>query len=155
KAPTEKVPASELHGGIELSPRVVRAIALRISENDDNNNLQVLFSYSQTITTPSYSKEGRLTPEYIRETAITVQKAFQQLQRQYRVPESQIHILGLSDFTEQNVDELRIEITEMTGRPAKFINSETEMELSIAGTVPRRYRIGQKLFDNRSVSMLL
>ena len=151
----EKIPAAELHGGIELSPRVVRAIALRISENDEGNNLQVLFSYSQPITTPSYAREGRLTTEYIRETALTVQKAFQQLQRQFRVPDNQIHILGLSDFAEQNLDELRNEIGEKTGKLARFINSETEMELSVAGTVPRRYRTGQKLFDNRSVSMLL
>src|SRR5262245_55163528 len=152
---TDKIPVTELHGGIELSPRVVRAIALRIAENDDSNSLQVLFSYSQAITTPSYSKEGRLTPEYIRETALAVQRAFQQLQRQYRVPEQQIHILGLSDFAEQNLDELRNEISEKTGKQSRFINSETEMELSVAGTVPRRYRTGQKLFDNRSVSMLL
>src|SRR5262245_25335506 len=101
KVPAEKIPASELHGGIELSPRVVRAIALMISENDDTGRPEVLFSYSQMITATSYSKDGRLTPEYIKETTLAVQRAFQQLQRQYRVPESQIHILGLSDFTEQ------------------------------------------------------
>ncbi len=153
--PSERIPPLELHGGIEISPGVVRAIALRITENAEGNNIKVLFSYSLPLTSPAPSKDGRLTPDYIRATTLTVQKAFQQLQQQYRVPENQIHILGLSDFTARNVEELRAEISDKTGRPAAFVNAETETELSIAGTIPRRYRVGGRTFDNRSISMLL
>ncbi|MGH9841969.1 MAG: hypothetical protein ACREEM_24700, partial [Blastocatellia bacterium] len=153
--PSERIPPPELHGGIEISPRVVRAIALRIAESAEGNNIKVLFSYSLPLTSPVLSKDGRLTPDYIRATTLTVQKAFQQLQQQYRVPENQIHILGLSDFTAQNVEELRAEISDKTGRPAIFVNAETETELSIAGIIPRRYRAGGRTFDNRNISMLL
>jgi hypothetical protein len=143
---------SELHGGIELSPRVVRAIAVQIPAG---GNIKVLFSYSLPLTTPSYVKDGKLTPEYIRDAASTVQKAFLQLQLQYRVPDYQIYILGLSDFTAQNTSELGDEIREKTGRNTAFINAEAETELSTAGTIPRRYKEGAKIFDNRGNSILL
>jgi hypothetical protein len=143
---------SELHGGIELSPRVVRAIAVQIPAD---GNIKVLFSYSLPLTAPSYVRDGKLTPEYIKDAAQTVQKAFLQLQLQYKVPEYQIYILGLSDFTAPNTSELGAEIRENTGRNTAFINAEAETELSIAGTIPRRYREGAKTFDNRGGSLLL
>ena len=143
---------SELHGGIELSPRVVRAVAVQIPAG---GNIKVLFSYSLPLTTPSYVKDGKLTPEYIQDAASTVQKAFLQLQLQYHVPGHQIYILGLSDFTAPNTGELGDEIREKTGRNTAFISAEAETELSTAGTIPRRYKEGAKTFDNRGSSILL
>ena len=143
---------SELHGGIELSPRVIRAIAVQIPSG---GNIKVLFSYSLPLTAPSYVQDGKLTPEYIKDAAQTVQRAFLQLQLQFHVPEYQIYILGLSDFTAQNTGELGAEIREKTGRNAAFISAEAETELSIAGTIPRRYRDSNKTFDNRGSSILL
>jgi hypothetical protein len=148
-------PTAELYGGIEISPRVVRLIALRISDRGDGPSLKVIHSTSLPIPAGTIAKEGKLTSDYIRAAAQTVLGAFRQLQQQHRVPESQIHILGLSDFSAANLDEFRDEIADKTGRPAAFVNAETETELSIAGIIPRRYRVGNKTFDNRGISMLL
>jgi hypothetical protein len=155
KQPVEKSTTAEMHGGIELGARVVRAIALRISETEDGGALQVVFSSSENFSADSHLKDGKLTPNYIAEAADAVGKLFQQLRVKYKAPENQIHILGLSEFNEQNLDELQAAIFKATGRSIKFINSETEIELSIAGTIPRRHRVGNKVFDNRSVSLLL
>lgn len=153
--PSEKFAPGQMFGGIELGARVVRAIVLRISETEEGSNLQVVFSSSEGVSSTSYSQDGKLTADYIGEASEMIRKSFQQLHGQFNVPENQIHILGLSDFSEQNLDELRAEIFKATGRTARFINPETEIELSIAGTIPRRYRVGNKVYDNRSVSLLL
>lgn len=149
------IPASELHGGIEISPLVVRGIVVRISNGDEGYNVKLLFSYSANPSTAPYIKDGRLTPEYIRDVSQAVLKLYQQLQQQFQVPSSQIHIIGLADLVAQNLDELGNEILNRTGRPTNFIDIVTDTELSIAGIIPRRYTAGNKLYDNRGISMLV
>ncbi|MDX2030210.1 MAG: hypothetical protein SF339_06055 [Blastocatellia bacterium] len=149
------IPASELHGGIEISPRTVRSVAVRISNGDEGYNVKLLFSDSTIPPGAVVLKEGRLTPEYIQGVAGTVQKLFQQLRQQYQIPEPQIHIIGLADLVAPNLNELGSEILSRTGRPTSFIDVATDTELSIAGIIPRRYSAGNKLYDNRSISMLI
>ncbi len=149
------IPPAELFGGIEISPKVVRGVVLRIIETADGGNVQILYSLSTATLTQSYLKDGNLTPDYIREATQSVQKTFRQLKSQYPIPETQIHLLALSGFAAGNLDSLGEEIERNTGRPVAFISSQTEIELGIAGTIPRRFRSGNKVFDNRSVAILL
>lgn len=145
---------AELHGGIEITPRVVRAIGLRISNGSEGDNIKVLY-YDQSVPTTPFPREAKFPPEYIRDVAQSVQKMVEKLQRDYRILPEQIYVVGLSDLNVQNRDELAKEIRDKLGKEVAFLDAESEIQLGIAGTVPRRYRSNGKWFDNRSVSMLL
>jgi hypothetical protein len=145
---------AELHGGIEITPRVVRAIGLRISNGAEGDNIKVLY-YDQSVPTTPFPREAKFPPEYIRDVAQSVQKMSEKLQRDFRILPEQIYVVGLSDLTVQNRDELASEIRDKLGKEVAFLDAESEIQLGIAGTVPRRYKSGGKWYDNRSVSMLL
>ncbi|GEM_PF-1249436 len=150
---TPNVNLTELHGGIEITPRVVRAIGLRISNGSEGDNIKVLY-YDQLIPSAAFPREAKFPPEYIREVAQSVKTMSEKLQRDYRILPEQIYVVGLSDLTVQNRDELAREIRDRLGKEVAFLDTESEIQLGIAGTVPRRYKSGGKWYDNRSISML-
>jgi hypothetical protein len=145
---------AELHGGIEITPRVIRAIGLRISNGNEGDNIKVLY-YDQLVPTTAFPREAKFPPEYIRDVAQSVKTMSERLQRDYRILPEQIYVVGLSDLTVQNRDELAREIRDKIGKEVAFLDAESEIQLGIAGTVPRRYRFNSKWYDNRSISMLL
>ncbi|MGH9834836.1 MAG: hypothetical protein ACREBD_11665 [Blastocatellia bacterium] len=151
---TPNVNLTELHGGIEITPRVIRAIALRIWTSNEGDNIKVLY-YDQLIPSAAFPREAKFPPEYIREVAQSVQKMSEKLQRDFRLLPEQIYVVGLSDLTVQNRDELAREIRDRLGKEVAFLDTESEIQLGIAGTVPRRYKFNGKWYDNRSISMLL
>jgi hypothetical protein len=155
QAPGPSAPnPAELHGGIEISPRIIRAIALRISNGADGENIKILNSEQATPSIP-FPVDARLTLEYIRELAQSVQKLSEKLQRNFRIPQDQIYLLGLSEFSVQNRDDLSREIRDKTGKEVTYLDAKGETELSIAGNIPRRYQQDGKWFDNRNISLLL
>src|SRR5262245_1988851 len=144
----------ELHGGIEIALRTVRAIALRVSISPEGDNIRILSSDQQTPSTPLL-RDDKPSPEYIRDLAQTVQKISEKLQREFRIPPNQIHLLGLSELTAQVRDDLAREIRDKTGRDIAFLDATSETELSVAGSIPRRYLQEGKLYDNRNISLML
>src|SRR5262245_14952894 len=145
----------ELHGGIEVALRSVRAIVLRVPTNAEGDNIpRILFS-DQSSTPMSFPKDDKPTPEYIRDLAQTVQTLSQKLQREFRVRQNQIHLLGLSDFAGQPRDDLARELQDKVGRDIMFLDAKGETELNIAGNIPRQYQLDGKRYDNRSISLLL
>jgi hypothetical protein len=143
-----------LHGGIEISPKAVRAIALRISNADEGLNIKILYSNTATIDTP-YPSDGRLTLDYIHNVAKIVQTYAERLHREYQIPLNQIYIIGISDLVIQNTDALKNEIYGRTGITINFLNAEAEIQLGIAGVIPRRYQLNNKWYDNRGISSLI
>jgi hypothetical protein len=145
----------ELHGGIEVALRSVRAIVLRVPTNAEGDNIpRILFSDQLNPLTP-FPKDDKPTPEYIRDLAQTVQKLSEKLQRDLRVPPNQIHLLGLSDLAGQPRDDLARELQDRVGREIMFLDAKGETELNIAGNIPRQYQLDGKRYDNRSISLLL
>jgi hypothetical protein len=145
----------ELHGGIEVSLRSVRAIVLRVPTNAEGDNVpRILFSDQLNPSTP-FPKDDKPTPEYVRDLAQTVQKLSERLQRELRVPPNQIHLLGLSDVAGQTRDDLARELQDRVGREIMFLDAKGETELNIAGNIPRQYQLEGKRYDNRSISLLL
>ena len=144
----------ELHGGIEIALRTVRAIALRVSISAEGDTTKIIGSDQLTLPTP-FPRDDKPTPEYIRDLAQTVQKIWEKLQRDFRIPPNQIHLLGLSELAGQVRDDLAREILNKTGREITFLDATSETELSIAGSIPRRYQLDGKLYDNRNISLML
>ena len=144
----------ELHGGIEIALRTVRAIALRVSISAEGDTTKIIGSDQLTLPTP-FPRDDKPTPEYIRDLAQTVQKIWEKLQRDFRIPPNQIHLLGLSELAGQVREDLAREIFNKTGREITFLDATSETELSIAGSIPRRYQLDGKLYDNRNISLML
>lgn len=155
---TSVSPASdpkELHGGIEIALRAVRSVALRVSTSADGDSIPSIQGSDQIIPSTPFPKDEKLTPEYISELAQAIQKLSEKLQQDYRVPQNQIYILGLSEIPSQNRDELRGEVRGKIGKEITFIDAKGETELNIAGNIPRRYQFEGKWYDNRSISLLI
>jgi len=152
-SPSDSNP-KELHGGIEIALRAVRAIALRVSTGVEGDNIKILGSDQLTPSTP-FPRDDKPTPEYIRDLAQLVQRLSDRLQREFRVPPNQIHLLGLSELPGQIRDNLTREVRDKAGKEITFLDAKSETELSIAGNIPRRYQIDGKWYDNRTISLLL
>jgi hypothetical protein len=145
----------ELHGGIEVALRSVRAIVLRVPTDANGDNIpRILISDQLNPSTP-FPRDDKPTPEYIRDLAQTVQKLSEKLQRDFRVPPNQIHLLGLSDLAGQTRDDLIRELQDKIGSEIMFLDAKGETELNIAGNIPRQYQLEGKRYDNRSISLLL
>jgi hypothetical protein len=147
-------PAEELYGGIEVGAKGIKSIAVRITDDERGYNVKILTAEIIN-TTIVQTKSSRFTPEAIRETGATVQRFYQRLQQDYRVPPAHIHIAGSSGLIGDNLQELAEEVRKRTGQTMSFLDVETEAQLRIAGSIPRRYRVGNTWYDNRSVAVLI
>lgn len=155
---TPASPASdlkELHGGIEIALRAVRSVAIRISTSADGDNIPTIQGSDQIIPSTPFPREENLTPEYLADLAQSVQKLSDKLQGEYRVPQNQIHLLGLSEIPLEDREELRKDVRSKIGRDIIFLDAKGETELNIAGNIPRRYQFEGKWYDNRSISLLM
>jgi hypothetical protein len=155
---TSVSPASdskELHGGIEIALRAVRAVALRVSTGADGDSIPTIQGSDQIIPSTPFPKDDKLTPEYINDLAQVIQTLSEKLQQDYRVPQNQIYLMGLSEIPAQDRDDLRKAVREKLDKEITFFDVKGETELNIAGNIPRRYQVEGKWYDNRSISLLL
>lgn len=147
--------SKELHGGIEITPRAVRAVALRVSVVADGDTIPSIQGSDQILLSTPLPTDGILTPEYISNLAETVQRLTEKLQNDYHVPQNQIYLLGLSEIAPQSRDQLAREVNERIGKVITFFEDRGETELNIASNIPRRYQFEGKSYENRSISMLI
>jgi len=152
--PATSADPKELHGGIEIALRSVRAIALRVSTNAEGDNIRITYSEQINPSTP-LPKDDKPTTEYIRDLAQAAQKLSEKLQRDFSIPQYQIYLLGLSDLMGQARDDLAKEVQNKIGKEIMFLDAKGETELNIAGNIPRRYQSDGKSYDNRNISLLL
>jgi type III secretion system FlhB-like substrate exporter len=144
----------ELHGGIEIGSKGVKAIALRIAGEADNYSVKII--YAEVVnTTLAQTKDGNFTPAAIHDTVNAVQRFHQRMRQEYRIPAEQIHVVVSSGVIGKNSQELSAEIAKITGQTPPFLDVDTEVQLTIAGAVPKRYKSGQTWQDNRSISVLI
>jgi hypothetical protein len=147
--------SKELYGGIEIALRAVRAIALRVSTSADGDNISTIQGSDQVILSTPFPKDEGLNTDYISDLAQAVHKLSEKLQRDYRVPQNHIYLLGLSEIPLQDREQLGKEIREKIGKEVTFLDIKAETELNIAGNIPRRYQFEGKSYDNRSISLLI
>ncbi len=147
------IPSRELHGGIEINLRGAQAIGLRISGEEENFNVSIL--YTELILSPLATNEGKFTPESIREMATAAQKHVRRMQQDYRIPPEQIYITITPSVIAANVAELVSEIRTRTARTVTPLDVETTVQLGISGSIPRRYKLNNRWYENRNISMLV
>ena len=143
-----------LYGGIEVGSKGVKATAIRAIENDDEYAVKLV--YAEVVnTTIMQLKEGKFAPDVIRDTAAAIGKLMTRMKTEYKVPESHIGIVGSSGLRADNPQDLVKAVREKTGKTMSFLDVETEVQLSIVGTIPQRYRTKTGWADNRGISVLI
>jgi hypothetical protein len=150
--PAKKIDRSELHGGIEIGYKSIKAIAIQISEPSG----RVKIVYTEVINNQlAQYKNGKLTTETIGNITQTVETLYRRMQQEYQVLPGQIHIIVCSDLMAENIGELTVTVTARTSKKVTLLDMQSEASLSIASTIPRRHQDRATWFDNRGMSVLI
>lgn len=144
----------ETLGGIEIGSKGVKAIAVRISGADEGYDVKIL--YAEIInTTLMQLRDGKFTPEAVRDTTAAVHRFHQRMRQEYGLQPEQIHVVVSSGVVADNPQDLIAEVSKRIGTTPIFLDIDSEVQLTIAGAIPKRYRVGRTWYDNRSISVLI
>jgi hypothetical protein len=144
----------ELYAGIELGIEEVKAVALRIYRGEDEPGIKLLYSdiiYLKLDRTESGDFSRRASTEVTQ----AVLKLMARLRQQYQVPADRIYLIGNSELAAHRPEDLVSVVSKLTGKTPTFLDVETEVQLSIVGTIPRREKVGNTWIDNRDSSLLM
>jgi len=144
----------QLHGGIEIDSEGIKAAVIRVSDIAQGSGAEVI--YTEVFNTAlTRNQNGKVTSEAIKAAGQAILRFYTRMRQQHQVPPRQIHIIGSSDLGADNLGELAKEVRSGTGVSMTFLSLESESQLSVIGTIPRRYREGTTWFDNRSQSIVI
>jgi hypothetical protein len=144
-------PASGLYGGIELSDEGVKAIALEVTQGVETKPIYTEVTRLVTGRTSS----GDFPPQASTDAAKAITAALTRLRKDYRVPLDRIYLIGGSGLKADHPKDLVSVIRNTTGLELRFLDPSEEVQLSIAGTIPRVIKRNGTSLDNRNTSMLL
>jgi hypothetical protein len=148
--------SDESYGGIEISPEGVKAIALRVSQSENEEESGFKLVYSDVIRLALWrSSGGAFAPLASTEAAQAVSTLLTRLRQDYRVPPERIYLIGTSRLAADYPQDLIAAIRRTTGLTLTFLDAASEVQLSIAGTIPRIMRTGATTIDNRNTSVLI
>jgi hypothetical protein len=157
-AQTKPAQNDSLYGGIEIGSKGVKgtAIQVQLDANSNSEGYKIKLLLGESInTTIMQTRENRFLPEAVKETGQAVQKLYERMTNELKVPANQIYVVGSSGVRAANQADLINEIKTRTGKTLEFLTIDAEVELSIAGSIPQRYRAGRRYYDNRGISLLL
>src|SRR5215470_13799200 len=144
--------SGDLYGGIELSNEGVKVIALQVSQVEDS----IKRIYSEMIRLRlGRTNDGEFPPQASADAAQAVSTALARLRQQYNVPLDRIYFIGASGLGADPPKDLVSIIRDKTGLELKFLDAVTEVQLSIASTIPRTGKVGAIPIDNRNTSALI
>jgi len=150
-APTQP---GEVYAGIEINTEWVRAIALRISRNEDESGIRLIYSENIRLAL-ARDGDGQISPQAAKEAAQTVLKMLTRLRQQSQAPPERVFLIGSSGLGASRPEALVKAISEITGKTLTFLDVETEIQLSVAGAISRVSKVGDTQIDNRNSSVLI
>jgi hypothetical protein len=150
-APTQP---GEVYAGIEITTEWVRAIALRFSRSEDESGPKLLYSENIRLAL-ARDGDGHITTQAAKEAAQTVLKLLTRLRQQSQAPPERVFLIGSSGLGAARPETLVKTISEVTGKSLTFLDSDTEIQLSVAGAIPRLWKVGDTQIDNRNSSVLI
>jgi len=154
KPPGQPGPSGELYGGIELSDEGVKVIALQVSQGEEEPSFKRVYSEIIRLRLGRTS-DGEFPPQASADAAQAVSTALTRLRQQYRVPLDRIYFIGSSGLGADPPKDLVSVIRNATGLELNFLDAVTEVQLSIASTIPRTGKVGVTSIDNRNTSALI
>jgi len=145
---------AEFYGGIEISADGVKAVALRVSKGGEEPRFKLVYSEIIRLTLGRTSS-GQFAPQASVEAAQAVLKLLSRLRQQYQAPTERIYFIGDSRLGADHPKDLISAIRNATGLTLTFLDAATEVQLRIAGTIPRLGKVGATSIDNRNTSILM
>ncbi len=151
-APSPK--PGEIFAGIELTTEGVRAIALRVSRSEDEPGLKLVYLENIRLALVRAS-DGQFAPQAAKKAAQTVLKLLTRLRQQWQAPPDRIFLIGSSELGADRPEGLVNAISKTTGKSLTFLDVETEVQLTVVGTISRLWKVGDTQIDNRNSSALI
>src|SRR5262244_2676362 len=111
-APTQP---GEVYAGIEITTEWVRAIALRVSRNEDESGIKLIYSENIRLAL-ARDGDGHITTQSAKETAQTVLKLLTRLRQQSQAPPDHVFLIGSSGLGAERPEALVKTISEATGK---------------------------------------
>lgn len=137
-----------------MSSDGVKAVALLVTDREEGPGLKLVYSEVVRLDIGRIG-DGTPTPQSDEKVTQTVQQLYTQLREQHKVPPDQIYLIGASSIAAELRDNLEKAINKITGKKIIFLDPETEVQLSIVGTIPQWERDGDTMTDNRNTSLLI
>jgi hypothetical protein len=150
-APTQ---SGEVYAGIEITTEGAMAIALRVSRNEEESGLKLIYSENIRLAL-GRDRDGQITPQAAKEAAQTILKLLTRLRQQSQAPPERVFLIGSSGLGASRPEALVRALSEMTGKSLTFLDVETEIQLSVAGAISRLWKVGDTQIDNRNSSVLI
>jgi hypothetical protein len=146
--------AAEAHAGIELDADGVRAVVIRVWQDEGSRGMALLRSEFRPISLAS--NDGRAFDRQKTGALISIlQNLIAGFLRDFRTTAGRIHIIGSNGLWANPPAELADFIRTATGKPLVALDPAEEISLGIAGAVPRRERSGDAWVDVRNSSVFL
>lgn len=146
--------AGELYAGIEIGSKGVKATAIRVKDNEEGYSIKLV--YAEVVnTTIMQLKDNKFAPDVIRDTVLAVNKLMLRMRDEMKVPAERIHIVGSSGLRADNPQDLVKAVRDRTGKTMSFLDVESEVQLSVVGTIPQRFKTKNGWVDNRGISVLM
>src|SRR5262245_8431358 len=141
----------EIYAGIELTTEGLNAIALRVSKDQGESGLKLLYSENIHLALVR-DGDGQFPQQAVKETAQTVLKLLARLRQQSQARPERVFLIGSSELGADRPEALIKAIGEATGKSITFLDVETEIQLSVVGTISRLWKVGDTHIDNRNAS---
>lgn len=149
---------AEVHGGIEIGAKGVKATVLDVTEGEDGYEPKILLDDTKNTTlTAGLVSAERFEEGALKQTSQAVAQFAEQMRKKHRVPTAHIYVVGSSglfsalgakkDAIRANQELLAAAIKEVCDLPIRFIDVRREIELSIAGIVPAKRLADSLLLD--------
>jgi exopolyphosphatase/pppGpp-phosphohydrolase len=149
---------AELHGGIEIGAKGVKATVLDVTPHADGYELSVkLGDTYNTALSAGIAKTGAFEEKAIADTITAIKQFRDKMLNDLKVPAGHISIVGSSglfsaivdkpDAVEANQKVLSAAVQKAVGVKMDFIDAKREAELSIAGIMPKKFHRESVLID--------
>src|SRR5262249_52387546 len=130
-----------IYAGIELTTEGVRAIALRISRSEEDSGLKLIHSENIHLALVR-AGDGQVAPQAVKETAQTILKLLTRLRQHSQAPPERVFLIGGSGLGADRPEALVKAISQVTGKSLTFLDAQTEIQLSVVGTISRLWKVG-------------
>jgi len=151
-APSTK--SGVIYAGIELTSEGANAIALSVSINEEETGLKLVYSETTPLAL-GRAGNGQFAPLAIQKAVQIVLKLMTRLRQQFQTPPERVFLIGSSELGADHPEGLVNAVRNTTGKTLVFLDVETEIQLSIAGTISRLGKVGDTQIDNRNSSALI
>src|SRR2546430_180763 len=88
---------ADVHGGIEIGAKGVKATVVDVSEGPEGLDARVLMGDTRNTTlVAGLASSGRFSPDALEETGAAVSRFAAQMEKKYKVPPERIYVVGSS-----------------------------------------------------------